>query len=582
MTSIIQPDSFVPQAQGVQAAIPIWFKIDWSPEIEQKIYKDWGTYYCRRRRENLGIHYFNKALTLGPTDFTTLYRRSQTKRKNALTESALKDCRDAQRILNSLQRNDAPINLEVCDALYELNHFENSKAELHDNARLFTGNKTKIFERLLVVVDENIQDACGPSMTQFISENDKLIVQIAEELRRYKKDTRPLWKILKEQEKCDVLSIPEIEDEMLSPLEIARRNRAFDVFNQMYLDRSWLDMIFLKHVRKNPTLLLDQCKKSYEFLQTITTKKYDELKGFLKMLEARSPMYNIRYQKFTNKKLMDKFRQEYLYRVQYQTRRNMISALRTIRYLRITKNLPKLANYVEEVMGDYVVKKTHRIMPWKFEFLNEVYNILALAFVDQYTVPKNFRFAEKNALLRLLRFPMDKSLEVKPFVFGDRTTHQGLDTGDPAMSKSRQIVNRFEKRMVFAKYPIERSYLLHQIGSVHLQSHRFDECCFSARKSIEEAIKCNSYIWQFLSYLLIIKANAALHKVERTGEALEKLIKVADKLMEKDIQQFVNVCISCNEEEFNFKKQSVMANSRRESEKSVRSSLSLRQSDFED
>jgi len=39
--------------------------------------------------------------------------------------------------------------------------------------------------------------------------------------------------------------------------------------------------------------------------------------------------------------------------------------------------------------------------------------------------------------------------------------------------------------MVFAKYSIEKAYILHQIASTHLQSHRFDECCFSARKSIE-------------------------------------------------------------------------------------------------
>jgi len=97
MTSIIQPDGFVPQAQGIDAAVPIWFKIDWSPEIEQGIYKDWGTYYCRRRRENLGMHYFDKALKLIPADFTTLYRRSQSKRKNSLAESALLDCLEAKR-----------------------------------------------------------------------------------------------------------------------------------------------------------------------------------------------------------------------------------------------------------------------------------------------------------------------------------------------------------------------------------------------------------------------------------------------------------------------------------------------------
>ncbi|XP_016987924.2 uncharacterized protein LOC108050659 [Drosophila rhopaloa] len=581
MTSIIQPETFIPQAQGVESAIPIWLKLDWSPEIEQGIYKDWGTYYSRRRRENLGMYYFDKALKLAPADFTTLYRRSQSKRKNALTESALKDSLEAKRLLTNLQRSDAPINLEVCDALYELNQLENSMAELYNNTRLFIGNKSKMFDHRLVVVEENIEDSCGPSMTQFISENEKLIVQLKEELNKYKEDTRPLWKILKEQEKCDVLSIPEIEDEMLSPLEIARRSRAFDVFNQMFIDRSWHDVIFLKHVRKNPNLLLDQCKNSNEYLKTLTMKKYDEIKHFLKMLEARSPMYNIRYQKFTNKKLMDKFRQEYLYRVQYQTSRNMKTALRSIKYLRNNKNLMKLSSYVEEVMGDYVVRKTNRIMPWKFEFLNEVYNTLALAYVDQYTVPKNFRFAEKNALLRLLRFPfpMDKTLEAQHFVFGDRSTHQEIPV-DPAMSKSRQILNRYEHRMIFAKYPIEKSYLLHQIASTHLESNRFDECCFSARKSIEEAKNCNSYIWQFLSNLLIIKASAALHKVERTSEALVKAVEIADKLKNKDILNYLNACITCNEEEFVVKKQSIFANSgRRDSKNSVRSSQSLQQSE---
>jgi len=101
MTSIIPPGSLVPQAQGVEAAVPVWFKMDWSPEIEQGIYKDWGTYYSRRRRENLGMYYFDKALKLGPADFTTLYRRSQSKRKNAQADGALKDSLEAKRKLSS-------------------------------------------------------------------------------------------------------------------------------------------------------------------------------------------------------------------------------------------------------------------------------------------------------------------------------------------------------------------------------------------------------------------------------------------------------------------------------------------------
>jgi len=48
-------------------------------------------------------------------------------------------------------------------------------------------------------------------MTHFISENEKLIIHLTELLNKHKEDDRPLWKILKEQEKCDVQSIPEIE-----------------------------------------------------------------------------------------------------------------------------------------------------------------------------------------------------------------------------------------------------------------------------------------------------------------------------------------------------------------------------------
>ncbi|XP_022222891.1 uncharacterized protein LOC111074426 [Drosophila obscura] len=578
MTSIVP--NLTPPA-GIGAAVPLWMKIDWSPEIEHGIYKDWGSYYSGRRRENMAMYYYNKALSMLPEDYVTLYHRSQTKRKNAQTEGALKDCAEAQRILKGLKIKNAPINLEICDALYELNQLEIAKAELHDNTRLFKGNKTKSFEKRLIVVDENIKNCCGEELTQFIASNEKLLIHVKEmDLKaRNQVQNKPLWKILKEQNKCDVLSIQEIEDELLSPLEIARRGRAFDVFNQIYLDKSWIDVVFLKKLLRNPTLLLEQCRNSKYFLGALNKKKYDELKKFLKMLHARAPMYYLRYNKFTNKKLMDKFREDYLYRMQYQTSRNMLSVLRSIRRLRAAGNVTKLSKYVEEVMGDYVVLKTDRIMPWKFEFMNEVYNTLALAFAEQCTVPpdKN-RHSDKNALLKLLRLPTDKSWDVQNFVFGDRSTHQDADISDPSLSKSRQMITRLEKRMLFAKYSIEKCYLLHQIGYTHLKSNRFDECCFAARKGLIETKNCNSLLWRFLCTLLIIKSNAALHKVERTKEALIRAQKMMNELSSPQIAHFVEVCIACNEEEFNVKKQRGSIQSRRQSSSSV---MTLRTDDTE-
>ncbi|XP_030375442.1 uncharacterized protein LOC115624752 [Scaptodrosophila lebanonensis] len=573
MTSIVQ--NLAPPTT-IGQALPPWMKIEWPPEVEQGIYKDWGAYYSRRRRENFAMYYYDKALNLAPGDFVTLYHRSQSKRKTAQTEGALNDSYEAKKIVQGFNIENAPINLEICDALYELNQFENAKAELHDNMRLFTGNKTKAFEKRLIVVDENIKDTCGEGLSPFISENEKLIFHVKELLNAQSiVDSRPLWKILKEQGKCDVLSIPDIEEELLSPLEVARRKRCFDVFNQVYMDKSWIDVLFLRNLRKNPNLLLEQCKNSKDYLSALTTKQYDVVMKFLKMLQARCPLYYVRYIKYKNKRMLTKFREDYLFRIQYQTRRNMISVLRSIRHLRETKNVARLSKYVEEVMGDYVVLKTHRIMPWKFEFMNEVYNTLALALVEQYKVPKHFKQSERNALLKVLRLPTDKSKDFLTFVFGDRSTHQEPDLVDPSMIKSRHMITRLEKRMAFANYSIERCYLLHQIGSTHLKTNRFDECCFAARKAIEESKNCNSYLWNFLSHILITKAHAALHKVERTKEVLAKAHEIALKLGSLRIVHFVEMCIACNEEEYIMKKASLSANaSRRESRVSVRSSRS--------
>lgn len=52
----------------------------------------------------------------------------------------------------AIDENNAPINLEICDALYELNQFENCKVELHDNTRKFFGKKVAAFLNRLIVV----------------------------------------------------------------------------------------------------------------------------------------------------------------------------------------------------------------------------------------------------------------------------------------------------------------------------------------------------------------------------------------------------------------------------------------------
>lgn len=77
-------------------------------------------------------------------------------------------------------------------------------------------------------------------------------------------------------------------------------------------------------------------------------------------------------------------------------------------------------------MGDYYVLKTKRVMCWKFEFICEVYNILGLALSEQFYIPKNIRY-DHRMMLRLFYLPQEKFTEIKPFIFGDRSTYQESD-----------------------------------------------------------------------------------------------------------------------------------------------------------
>lgn len=89
MTSIVGHKPIVTEGE----ALPEWAQFQWPPKIQHDIYRDWGTYYSSRRRENLSKYYFSQALELMDDDFDSLYRRSLTKSRLAEIPGALEDAR---------------------------------------------------------------------------------------------------------------------------------------------------------------------------------------------------------------------------------------------------------------------------------------------------------------------------------------------------------------------------------------------------------------------------------------------------------------------------------------------------------
>lgn len=67
----------------------------------------------------------------------------------------------------------------------------------------------------------------------------------------------------------------------MSPLERARRTRAYNIFNQTYLNKSGINVFFLKELRKNPCLLLEQCHRSNAVLKVLSETQYGIVKRFM-------------------------------------------------------------------------------------------------------------------------------------------------------------------------------------------------------------------------------------------------------------------------------------------------------------
>ncbi|XP_034108545.1 uncharacterized protein LOC117570798 [Drosophila albomicans] len=536
-----------PPKAGIEEAIPVWMKIDWPPEIVHNIFKNWGTYYALRRQDSNSIEYFTKAMELDDTDYLSIYGRSQIKRMAARLEGALADAKLAAELAKKQKAPNVLINFEYCCDLFELNQLEHSKIEISNNLKLFKDITASIFKEREIVIDSVIQDATGKAMSLFLLQNQKLVEKVFRiNEAKARVDRRLLWKIQREEKKCDVLSVLEEVEEILSPLEIARRKRAFNIVHQTYMNKTWIDFVFMRLLTENKSLHLDQCKRSHGFLQKLVFEQYKIIREFVKMIQTRSPLYYVNYIKFRNLAMLMKSKQAYLYRTQYQLHRNMIAHLKEIHRLRKEKRLQKLVSYVEKIMGKDYVKRTNRVMCWKFEFVNEVYNISALALTEQYSIPKNFR-PSNASMVQLLHLPADTIKEIVPFVFGDRSTHDATDTLDIEGKKLRKRISHLENLIRFTNFSIEKCYLYYQISDVYLSQGHSEECCFNARKAIKESEICNNLIWKFLSNVQIIKANRILHKVERVGEALEKTLPIAEQLCSSRLVNFIEICIICNE-----------------------------------
>lgn len=125
------------------------------------------------------------------------------------------------------------------------------------------------------------------------------------------------------------------------------------------------------------------------------------------MMHCRKPIY------LAGEK--NKQREPNLYRIQYETMRNCFRILREVRQLRRAGNFDRLADYVDHVMSTNIEMKTLRTLPWKWEFVQEIYNTLALTLIDRFALPRNIDYLDAKNLNILYWLPTELADAMQQF-----------------------------------------------------------------------------------------------------------------------------------------------------------------------
>ncbi|XP_026837826.1 uncharacterized protein LOC6550069 isoform X2 [Drosophila erecta] len=345
-----------------------------------------------------------------------------------------------QRVSCSSLSRAAETIAKKCDELFNANEFENALTTLYADGRPFGGQFAHgrfdmIKQRSLSVFEDTLGESLRPFMQQHSG--------VLEQVNRRQKElaahvSRPLWKALRDRRQCDVQSVLVKERPQLTSLEKARRRASERLYNYNYLGRSAVDVALLRQLRGDRGFLDPLRLVTTPPMRKLAEEQFTIVRRLMKMLHARNPMYNRRYVRQRHGRIADEERRRWqemhLFHAQYQTRRDCMRMLLEVQRRRREGDVDRLSDYVEQIMSGFVEYKTQRTLPWKWEFINDVYNTLALAHCDRCRVPANVDFlqAQNRPVLYLLQAEKLRDMSVR---FGGPNIYVEIEKEDERHSR---------------------------------------------------------------------------------------------------------------------------------------------------
>lgn len=509
------------------------FEFNLKPPIRAAAHRDCGLYYKRKGRVSSAVEQFELALEDDPVGYQSLLERSRCQ----LDLGRVNDAIGAAESCLATYPNDMRAQLQLNECLYEKNWFEQSYAGFSNTRYNFP--KRRAVNDGPDLVKMTIDSSVGPQV-------GPCLLNMRGDIERYSKyklshviDNRPRWKILRERGECDVVSITDALKRYVPKIEKMRNHRKRSNMHAIYMGMSTAsDIQFLHSLKNDKRLYLPQTPHTNMKMKAALDEGMAVVDIYETMLWCRKPQYAKRYVK--NPDAVKKVTEDALFRIQYQTRRDVFKQLVRIKEL-AKYDRDGLRNYVEDVISNYYSIKTKRVFPRKFEFISEIFNIVGLSYLDERTIVPNdlMQHPLKNRLAILLQIPQEKKNEEDVASsgcnsFGVKSSYVDPDMPDYAYFAYKHRVDEFEERLKRSRYPIECCYLAHELAELHMVQRKMDEPKQLAVKLVDQATESGNTAWLFLGHYTAARAELAAGQLAGCGAKLNYL---ADMLM--DVDEFV-------------------------------------------
>ncbi len=483
------------------------FKFD--DRLRQQIHFDWGKYYKRLGKNGSARKQFVDSLSLKENAHGPMEQLS----KCYLVRG---DASNALDLANQCVKNCPKIARHKChrnECIYDGNEFENCLVEryrMYDDKKPALGSLDAI-KMTELTLEESIGNQTGSFLNKFrkaISELDKIEAETV--------DARPLWKVRRDKNECDVVSICSESNERKKesttidhPLHIYGVRKREKKNRSLYFSTPTIETFdFLSKLSNDQRLNFPPSEASSNSIKNAIEEELNVFKKFEDMLQQRQPIYAIKLLHSKNNK---KFNKLAVLRTQETIEHRATNQLDRIKKLKDT-DLFGLLTYAEDIITNFYLIKSVKVFPKKFEFLETIYNIIGTCYIDKISTNisthcdyGSYSFRPDWTLSDHHGFLIPKKFNISPG-FNDPTDH-------------------FIKRLRFAEIPIEKCYIYHQLSRLYFEREKFLESKEMADELINTSRSLNNYNWMLLGYLRILLVDDMLGDLENVKMNVEAIRK---------------------------------------------------------